>query len=172
MKKKMHINHGNWQTSINILASALKVQGASRDGGIRRQLLHSFPHAKHSVIYFHLKFLWHAGKFWMYKMFSNLITSFTQCKDYNLFASFRIISSLAEKIYTYFYILYSYLTYKMRLGLNNPTILIWLHCTLSVKIQLQVSLLLCLSKYRQSSSSWEKLSIIETICCTDYPLPT
>lgn len=86
----------------------------------------------------------------MYKTFSNLIVSFPQCKDYNLLGSVRIILSLGENICMCFYILYRYLTYKMRLGLNNPTIFIWLHCSVSVKIQLRVSLLLCLSKYSRA----------------------
>ena len=86
-------------------------------------------------------------------MFSNLIASFPQCKDYDLFGYVRIISSLGEKIYMYFYISYRYLTYKMRLGLKDPTVLIWLRSAFSIKIQLHVSLHLCLSKYRQSRSS-------------------
>lgn len=49
----------------------------------------------------------------------------------------------------YFYILYKSLTCKMRLSLNNPTVTF----TVSIKIQLHVSLRLCFSKYRESSFS-------------------
>lgn len=92
MKTEVHIDHGNWENSINILASALNVQGAPRDDSSRRHLLHSFLDGKLSVIYFHFKFLLPSGHFCIYKIFSNhLIASFPQCKDYNLFGSVIII---------------------------------------------------------------------------------
>lgn len=57
MKSKMHINLGNWETSINTLASALNVQNAPKDGGTKRKPLHSFPGTKVSVKHFCLDFL-------------------------------------------------------------------------------------------------------------------
>lgn len=45
MKTKMYVNNGKWEKSINILASALNVQGAPRDGGTRRYFLLSFSDA-------------------------------------------------------------------------------------------------------------------------------